>query len=122
MVRGIRFNLVCALALAGSCGLASAQEAKTKEPSRESPASAASMTGCVDEQNGIYVLTKGPDLAVAATLQADGFAAENFAKHLGHTVTIRGTLVAGTDRTAPPLFKVRRIDAVSDTCQQQANR
>ena len=122
MARGTYFNLVCALALAGFCGIASAQEARTKEPSRDSPSSAISMTGCIDEQDGAYVLTKGPELTVAAKLQADGFAAENFAKHVGHTVTIRGTLAGNADHAAPPLFKVRRIDSISDTCQQQSKR
>lgn len=79
------------------------------------------MTGCIDEQDGLYVLTKGPELKVAAKLQADGFASENFARYVGHTVTIRGSLVSGAEGE-PALFKVRRIDAVSDTCQQQTNK
>jgi len=76
------------------------------------------MTGCVDEQNGLYVLVKGPEMKVAANLQADGFPTENFAKHVGHTITVRGAL---DSNGAPPLFKVRSIDKVSDTCETQEN-
>lgn len=78
------------------------------------------MTGCVDEQNGLYVLVKGPELKVVANLQADGFPTEGFAKHMGHTITVHGSLVSNTTG-ATPLFKVRSIEKVSDTCQQQEN-
>jgi len=97
-----------------SLSLAHAQNAP--QPTKEPPSSAATMTGCVDEQNGIYVLVKGPEMKVAANLQADGFPTEGFAKFVGHTITIRGTLVSNA---APPLFKVRSMDKVSDTCEPQ---
>ena len=71
------------------------------------------MTGCVDEQNGRYVLTNDSDLALIAILEADGFPTEAFAKHMGHKVTVRGTVIPGGTQ---PTFKVRSVAAVSDTC------
>jgi hypothetical protein len=71
------------------------------------------MTGCVDEQNGRYVLTNDSDLALIAILEADGFPTEAFAKHLGHKVTVRGMVIPGEPK---PTFKVRSVTAVSDTC------
>ena len=74
------------------------------------------MTGCIDEQAGRYVLTNDRDLALIAILEADGFPTEAFAKHLGHKVTVRGTIIPGAPQ---PTFKVRTVAPVSDTCAPQ---
>jgi len=52
-----------------------------------------------------------------ADLEAEGFETEGFAKHMGHKVTVRGTSNPGENR---PLFKVRSIETVSDTCAPQS--
>ena len=91
-----------------------------KQQPRSSQSKTTTLTGCVDEQDGLYVLLKGPDRTVVARLQANGFPEEGFAKHLGHTVTLGGVLAAPGDLGGkPPLFKVNRIEKVSDTCQQE---
>ncbi len=77
------------------------------------------MTGCVDEQQGRYVLVDDRMLKRIADLEADGFPTEGFAKYVGHKVTVRGTSNAGG---AEPLFKVRAIENVSDTCTPQQGR
>jgi hypothetical protein len=74
------------------------------------------MTGCVDEQDSHYVLVDEKQLAPIANLEADGFPTEGFAKHMGHKVTIRGISSSGGTL---PLFKVRSIETISDTCQLQ---
>src|SRR5262245_35759071 len=52
-----------------------------------------SLTGCVDEQEGgRYILIDLRSLTPIANLEADGFPNEGFAKHLGNTVTVRGTI------------------------------
>ena len=53
------------------------------------------------------------NLSPAADLEADGFPTEGFAKHVGHKVTVRGTSSSGSTR---PVFKVRSIDTLSETC------
>jgi len=73
----------------------------------------ASLTGCVDEQDGQWVLVNDKTMAVIANLAADGFPAEGFAKHVGHKVTVRGTVSSGGSR---PIFKVRTIETISETC------
>ena len=56
-----------------------------------------SLTGCVDERDGQYVLTNDTNLQPIARLQpAAGSADDNFARHMGHKVTVRGKLVAAT--------------------------
>jgi hypothetical protein len=72
-----------------------------------------SLTGCMDEQDGGYVLLKEGTLTPLASLQAEGFDNEGFAKHLGHKVTVRGSATSADGKT---VFKVRRIDHVSDSC------
>jgi hypothetical protein len=76
----------------------------------------ASATGCVDEQDGQYVLVDSHSLERVADLEADGFPREGFAKHVGHKVIVRGTQIANGAR---PLFKVRTVETVSETCAPQ---
>jgi hypothetical protein len=85
---------------------------KTQD-SKKKVASGASLSGCVDQQDGRYVLVDDRSLNPVADLEADGFPTEGFAKHMGHKVTIRGTSNSGSTR---PLFKVRTIETVSETC------
>jgi len=91
------------------------QEQKQKQSKAKD--SGASLTGCIDEQNGHYVMVNDRTLDPIADLQAEGFETEGFAKHMGHKVTVRGTSSPGETR---PLFKVRSIEAISDTCAPQS--
>ncbi len=96
---------------------AAAQSAPKKDDSKAtSKGKESSLTGCLDEQEGHYVLTNDRTLAAIADLVADGFPTEAFAKHLGHKVTVRGTSNPGETR---PIFKVRTIETVSDRCAPQ---
>jgi len=89
---------------------------KENAPKKDAKASGTSLTGCVDEQEGRYILTDDRELTPMANLEADGFPQEGFAKHLGHKVTVRGTSSPGDPR---PIFKVRSIATVSETCGPQ---
>src|SRR5215469_14573826 len=86
-----------------------------RENARQNDAkpSGTSLTGCVDEQDGRYILTDDRELTPIANLEADGFSQEGFAKHLGHKVTVRGTSSPGDPR---PTFKVRSITTITETC------
>ena len=81
---------------------------KGKEKEKEN-----SLTGCVDEQDGRYILVDERELKPLADLEAVGFPTEGFAKHMGHKVIVRGTTSPGGART---LFKVRTIETVSESC------
>jgi hypothetical protein len=104
--------LVGTLVLVGSSG-AAAQQQKQAPPPKTDPKAPATLTGCIDEQEGLYVLLKPDDRTVLANLEAEGFPTEGFAKHLGHKVTIRGTSIP---RGTTPLFRVRSIETISETC------
>ena len=85
-------------------------------PKQDTKAKGTTFTGCVDEQEGRYVLTDDRDLNAIANLVADGFPQEGFAKHMGHKVTVRGTSSPGDPH---PTIKVRSITTVSETCAPQ---
>jgi hypothetical protein len=71
------------------------------------------LTGCVDEQDGKWVLVNDQTMAIIAKLAADGFPTEAFAKYMGHKVNVRGT--ANSDDSGST-FKVREIKTISETC------
>jgi len=108
---------VIAVAISASASPGQNQDQSQKQPSKQKKEEkTASMTGCVDQQEGRYVLTDDRSLAPIADLQADGFPTEGFAKHVGHKVTVRGINTANGSR---PLFKVRTVETLSETCAPQ---
>ncbi len=92
----------------------SAQE-QQKNAKRQKQSNVASLTGCIDQQAGQYVLVDDHGLNRIADLEAEGFPTEGFAKHVGHKVTVRGTSSAD----GKPVFKVRTIETISETCTPQ---
>jgi hypothetical protein len=78
------------------------------------PATKASLTGCVDERDGQYVLTNDTNLQPTARLQpAAGSPEDNFARHMGHKVTVRGVL---SKQDPLPIMTVESVETVSQTC------
>jgi hypothetical protein len=101
--------------MAPAAALSSPQAPDTgkKATGKKPAASTSSLSGCVDEKEGHYILVDDRNLNPVADLEADGFPREGFAKHVGHKVTVRGTSSSGSTR---PVFKVRSIETVSETC------
>jgi hypothetical protein len=124
-----------AAALTGAQPISSADSTARNQKSKSQSRAGSSLTGCVDEQDGRYVLIDDRNLTPIANLEADGFPMEGFAKHMGHKVTVRGTSIpaansdsnGNADRSANPeqskdkrpVFKVRTIETVSETCGPQ---
>ena len=97
-VLGILFLVVCA----------QAQTGETRKSVKDS------LTGCVDERDGQYVLTNDTNLQTVARLQPEaGTADDNFARHVGHKVTVRGKL---SREGTPPVMMVQSVVPVSDMC------
>ena len=92
---------------------------KSKQEQKKQPekTSAASLTGCIDEQNGHYIMIDEGTRNPVADLAAEGFETEGFAKHVGHKVTVRGISSPGESR---PLFRVRSIETISDSCEPRS--
>jgi len=90
------------------------RESKTsKKKEAQRNARLTSLTGCIDEEDGQYVLMDERTRRTIAPLQAASFPQEGFAKYLGHKVTVRGTMPQSGDR---PLFQVRSVEKISDVC------
>jgi hypothetical protein len=118
-----RLARIAIISLAALCWTPLAGLARQSQPKQEKKApekkAQASLTGCIDEQDGQYVLIHDRTRDPIANLEADGFPTEGFAKHVGHKVTVRGTSnPAGTGR---PVFKVRDVETLSDSCGPQEN-
>jgi hypothetical protein len=94
-----------------------AQTTQAKKAEQKKKPEGASLTGCVDQQDGQFVLVEDHEMKVVASLDAEGFPVEGFAKHVGHKVVVRGISTPGDTR---PVFKVRTIETVSETCAPQA--
>ena len=102
------WNVLVFLMLAVSVAAAPPQTSKAR------PAAKASLTGCVDERDGQYVLTNDSNLQPTARLQpAAGSPEDNFARHMGHKVTVRGVLAKAEPL---PVMTVESVETVSDTC------
>ncbi|MEO8370700.1 MAG: hypothetical protein ABI806_16065 [Candidatus Solibacter sp.] len=110
----IGFSLLAPVALSSAQTPASQ---KKGSDSKKKTVPQASLSGCIDQQEGHYVLIDDRTMKPVADLDADGFPTEGFAKHMGHKVTIRGTSSPGSTRTA---FKVRSIETISESCATTA--
>ncbi|HLY20231.1 MAG TPA: hypothetical protein VKR61_23550 [Bryobacteraceae bacterium] len=102
-------SLGAALLLTGALAAVLAQSGKPLKS-----ATKASLTGCVDEREGQYVLTDDKNLQPTARLQpAAGTPEDNFARHMGHKVTVRGKILK---EDPLPVITVEHLDTVSETC------
>jgi len=108
--------LAVVISSSGSGAVTEPDQQKKQEPAKKTGEQGSSLTGCVDQQDGLYVLVDDRSLAPIADLVAEGFPTEGFAKHVGHKVTVRGTSNSGGSRI---VMKVRSIQPVSDTCAPQ---
>jgi hypothetical protein len=89
------------------------------QPSRSAPASTfvpvaqRSLTGCIDEQFGQYVLLDGEMVKIIG-LQSAGPSNDVFAKYVGHVVQVKGS----RSRGPKPTFTVTGIEKIADVCGQ----
>lgn len=86
---------------------------------KKTPANMQTLTGCVDEKTDLYILRSDDMLKELATLESVGFDRTNFARFVGHKVSISGQLVTTTE---PPTMRVSNLDHIkniSDICAPQ---
>ena len=89
------------------------------QKSKKSPPKMDTLTGCVDEKTDVYILRTDDMLKELATLEPVGFDRTNFARFVGHKVSISGQLISSTQ---PPTMRVSSLDHIkniSDICAPQ---
>jgi hypothetical protein len=109
----VMLTVVAVVAPSAALSAVQAPNSSNKAQNGKKAASGTSLTGCVDEREGHYMIVDDRNLDPVADLVADGFPTEGFAKHVGHKVTVRGISSSGSTR---PVFTVRSIETVSETC------
>jgi hypothetical protein len=91
---------------------------RPSEPERPTskfvPVAQQSLTGCIDEEFGQYLLLDG-QMQKIVNLQSAGPEKEIFAKYVGHKVEVRGTRSSSLKTAA---FVVTGIAQISDNCGQ----
>ncbi len=95
----------CLLAQAGGKPSEGAQSGKS------APAAAQTLTGCIDEQKGQYVLLDD-QMVKMTNLQTAGSEKEVFAKYVGRKVQVSGTASAEPKGA----FIVDKIEQISASC------
>jgi hypothetical protein len=78
---------------------------------QSAPTAQGALTGCIDEQDGHYVLLDDHMVKIT-NLQSAGSDKEVFAKHVGRMVRVRGTKSSGLTGT----FKVTGIERLEGNC------
>jgi hypothetical protein len=114
----MRLSALFLVFLAGVAIAAPADDKKGASQKKSAPKSKGnqvqqSLTGCVDEQDGNYVLVDDRMLNKLTDLEAVPASNEAFfAKHLGHKVTVKGS--KSSEQEAK--FKVTSIEDLASVC------
>jgi len=69
------------------------------------------VTGCLDQREERYVLRSEADMSKITTLKAKGFTDDNFARYIGHKVSVYG-------HGDGEVFEVVKIENLSDMCSR----
>ena len=106
--------LTPAVVAAGTAGTsADGQKKRPRDGQARQQARETSLTGCVDQVEGQYVLVEEGSMKRLAALRAETFDQEGFAKHVGQKVAARGTL---SNENGAPVLRVRSVKTVSESC------
>lgn len=104
-------------ALSGSC---SSTETPQHQSTVAGKVEVKTLTGCIDEQPGPKYILIGPETRdLRAELEPVGFPLVNFARFLGHSVSVRGELFSS--RT-PPLMRIKALSEIKDLADHCSSR
>jgi hypothetical protein len=112
--------LLCPISLpAGKAAPAADSTSPHRKTDSSRKTNATTLTGCVDERDGGYVLVDDQSLSPIVSLEAKGFPNEGFAKYLGHKVSVQGKQ---SSQGAKPVFEVHSIQTVKESCAPPAQQ
>jgi hypothetical protein len=107
----MKLKLILLGVLIGLAQQAGSNPGQDPPTSQSAPGAEQSLTGCIDEQSGQYVLLDDQMQKVAG-LQSAGSDREVFAKYVGRKVQVSGAKSSAQQG----VFKVTSIKQVSSTC------
>jgi hypothetical protein len=93
----------------------SAQEKNASKP-KKSSAATETITGCIDQSGEKYVLRSLSGAVAVVTLRGKAFSDDNFARYVGHKVTVHGTKQKEGESS---VVHVTRIDDAGPGCSSR---
>jgi hypothetical protein len=72
-----------------------------------------SLTGCLDQQGETYILRELGTAGTVSTLKGKAFSDDNFARYVGHKVTVHGTMQKEGDAS---VLHVTKVDDAGPGC------
>jgi hypothetical protein len=111
----MKLAMLGALTLGLCCTPAFAQTTQAPDngamQSQDSAKAARSWTGCISSKDGkFYLATKKHPEGVQ--IMSD----DDLSKHVGHTVTVMGTMQKSSDASMPAMLTVTSMKMVSESC------
>jgi hypothetical protein len=111
----MKFAMLAALTLGLCCTPAFAQTPDNSTPTQDNGAMKSGkgreVTGCISQKDGkFWLMTKK---------HPDGIqlmSSDDLSKHVGHTVTVMGTMQKSSDASMPPMLNVSSMKMVSESC------
>jgi len=94
------------------CLLATSEAQEKKRPQPKA-AKADTLTGCLDQRNGEFILAEPKTLEKLALLEPAEYKRESFPKHVGHRVTVTGQLTGSGEAK---VMRVRSVKTIADMC------
>ena len=110
-MRRVLLPLMIVLSLAWS-----APETQTKTKAKRSRTAGSTITGCLDQRGETYVLRELGTAGTVSTLKGKGFSDDNFARYVGHKVTVHGTIQKEGDT---PVLHVTKVDDAGPGCSDR---
>jgi hypothetical protein len=98
----VRYLIVCLVLISIPC-VAQAPKKQT-------------LTGCVDQRGNDFVLTGDKELHDIAVLHYVGISDDNFAREVGHKVTVEGTL---SKKGNTRIMRVTKLTTISESCSPE---
>ena len=109
----LRILIVSTLAMALAW---SAPRKSEKKATQKNRTGTQSITGCVDQQGETYVLRELTAAQTVTTLRGKSFSDDNFARYVGHKVTVHG----GTRKEGQStVVDVTKVDDAGPGCSSQ---
>jgi hypothetical protein len=113
-MRRLLFAFFIAMALTWS-----APETQSKNPKSKNATSrpvTTSRTGCIDQQGEAYVLRELSTGGIVMKLKGKSFSDDNFARYVGHKVTVHGTV---DNQGQTSVMHVTKVDDAGAGCSDK---